>query len=133
MKRVPIILLFSLTLLSSCGRKDGGDNSESARLRKTAAKAMNYRMRGDVDAYLRMTLNYERLPKEYQSQLRDLMLQHQANEQSRMGRLTATNVVGDTLLGKDSAEVYVEMVWNDSIKERIHLPLIRRDNRWWLQ
>lgn len=134
MKRVSVVLLFSLVLLSSCGKKDGDATSKSnIQLRRTAHKVMCYRLCGDVDGYLRMMLDYERLPREYQSQLRDLMLQHQAEEHDRMGRLTAATVVGDTLLEDGSAEVYVEMVWNDSVQERIHLPFVQHDNRWWIK
>lgn len=133
MKRISIALLIGLALLSSCGRKAKSESGENAELRRIAHKAMCYRLSGDVDGYLRMTLDYERLPREYQSQLHDLMLQHQADECERVGRLTAANVVGDTLLAKDSAEVYVEMVWADSIKERVHLSLVRRNEQWWLK
>lgn len=134
MKRISIVLLVALTLLSSCGKKDKGTSSQgNAELRRIAHKALCYRLSGDVDGYLRMTLDYERLPQEYQGQLRDMMLQHQADERERIGRLTAANVVGDTLLSDDSAEVYVEMTWADSIKERVHLSFVRREGQWWLR
>lgn len=133
MKRISIVLLVGLAFLSSCGRNDKGETDGNAELRRIAHKALCYRLSGDVEGYLRMTLDYERLPLEYQSQLCDMMQQHLADERGRLGRLTAANVVGDTLISKDSAEVYVEMVWADSIKERVHLSLVRRDSQWWLK
>lgn len=133
MKRVSIVLLVFLVFLSSCGKKDRDAARDNVELLRAANKALCYRLSGDVDGYLHMTHDFERLPLEYQGQLRDLMRQHLADERERMGRLTAANVVGDTLLSGDSAEVFVEMVWADSIKERIHLSLVRRDKQWWLK
>ena len=133
MRRISIALFIGLAFLSSCGKKAKSESEENAELRRIAHKAMCYRLSGDVDGYLRMTLDYERLPPEYRSQLHDMMLQHLADEQERLGRLTAASVVGDTLLSDDAAEVYVEMTWADSIKERVHLSLVRRDKQWWLK
>ncbi len=127
-----IFLLTTFAAFVACSQKDV-NGSKKSEVRKVAEEAMYYRMEGDVDAYLSMMLDFDSLPAPYRSQLRTMMQQHFRQDSLRHGILTSAKVVSDTVLSANRAEAYVELLWNDTLKERILLCFERKDEQWWLK
>ncbi len=132
MKRFALFPVVGLLLFSACLDDRKQDDGHAA-VRSTADEAFQHLMAGDVDAYLDMTLGFDTLPEEYQSQLRDLMLQYLYQDSMRHGKLTGVRVEGDSLFDTLQAEAYVELQWADSLRERVHVFLHKHNGQWRLK
>ncbi len=131
MKRVALLSIFSVALLCAC-HDDRHDDNRAA-VRQTTARAFQHLISGDVDAYLALTADYDSLPQEYQSQLHDLMLQHLHKDSLRHGTMIGAQIVGDSVFNAHRAEVYVELQWADSTRERIQVLLQKSNGDWRLK
>ncbi len=130
MKRVAYALLLALVSLSSCWDDRNNVHEE---VRRIALEGFECMIQGDVDGWLAMVADYDSLPDGYRTQLRDAMLQHVDKEMKAHGGLASVEVTGDNIIDSITAEVYVQLMYADSVSERIHLPMIRRKGVWYIR
>ncbi|MBQ8968698.1 MAG: hypothetical protein IJ064_03065 [Bacteroidaceae bacterium] len=90
-------------------------------------------VKGDVEQYMQGLCNYDSLPEDYRSQLRDALLQYLGDEQRRHSGLISARAVRDTLLDSLQAHVFVELQFGDSTREEVLLPLLCTPAGWRMQ
>ena len=90
-------------------------------------------MKGDVDHYLQGLADYDSLPEDYRSQLRDMHLQFLENEKKVRGGLASVKSLRDTLVDDSHAFVFLEVAYGDSTREQISLPLVLTAKGWRLR
>ena len=125
MRRTALLFVVGLAslLLTACRHKE---NTPS----EAAERYYSYLAKGDVDHYMRGMADYDQLPEEYRSQLRDMFLQYlDREEQSRQGILSAT-ALRDTVIDGRLAHVFLEVLFGDSTREQVSLPLVLTDEGW---
>ena len=119
------MLLSIVFFITGCSDKKTPDDACQA-----AETYYGYLIRGDVDAYMRGLHEYDSLSDEYRSQLRDMFLQYLEHERQLRGGLTEAHALRDTLIDSLSAHVFVEVVFGDSTREEVSLPLVRTVDGW---
>lgn len=128
MRKVACLLISSL-VLTAC-LDDRSDDRTSKEVQRLAREGFELLLAGDVDGWLSRMDGYDSLPESYRRQLRDAMLMHMDKERRLHGGLTAAVVVGDSILDSINAEAFVELQYADSVRERIHLPVVKRHGNW---
>jgi len=100
---------------------------------EVAEKYYGYLVKGDVDHYLQGMANYDSLPEDYRSQLRDMHLQFLDNEQRLRSGLASVHALRDTVIDENHAYVFLEVAYGDSTREEISLPLVLTEQGWRLR
>ena len=72
------------------------------------------------------------MTESYRSQMVDLVAQYTAREKERRGGLVSVRALGDTVSG-DVASVFLEVLFGDSTREEIALPMVRCGEEWKMQ
>ena len=132
MTRNVVLIVFSFLLLIACG-DDRQTDTRHDDIRACATECYGYLIKGDIDAYVSQIHDYDSLPDEYQSQMRDLFAQYLANEQRLHRGLVDARVVGDTILDSVRADAFVEVSYGDSTCEQVSLPLVLKNGKWMLK
>ena len=122
MKRLFLVTL-ALVLMVSCKKEP--DTPQAA-----AERYYGYLAEGNVDDYLRGLADYDDLPEEYRSQLRDLFLQYLDHEQHEREGIRSARALRDTLVTPSEAHVFLEVLFGDSTYEQVSLPLVLTDEGW---
>lgn len=122
-------MLASLAALTAC-LDDRTKDQTSLEVQRLARESYELLVAGDVDGWLSHVDGYDSLPESYRLQLRDAMLMHLDKEERLHGGLTAALVVGDSVLDSINAEAFIELQYADSLRERIHLPMVKRHGKW---
>ncbi len=130
MKRVAYALVAAVVVLSACWDDRNNVHEE---VQRVARESFGCILEGDVDGWLALVAGYDSLPGDYRTQLRDAMLQHLDKEQQAHGGLLSAEVTGDNVTDSITAEAYVQLLYADSISERIHLPMVRRNGVWYIR
>ncbi len=115
-------LLLSLCLLSCNKRSDAPSLA--------AERYYGYLIEGDVDNYMRGMADYDSLPEDYRSQLRDMFLQYLDHEQKLHGGITSAQAVRDTLIDSLRAHVFLNIQFGDSTLEQVSMPLVLTPEGW---
>lgn len=132
MLRLVSFVLFGLFLFCACGRRSQEELwREEAYC--TVSEILAHLSTHDVDSWLGNLAEYDSLPKEYQTQLRDAVLQHWEKEQKEHGGVVKACIVGDTILDSIRIDVFIELHYADSMKERALLPMEKLCGRWLLK
>ncbi len=132
MKRTVYAFVAVVLMLSACWDDRNRDNSREE-VRRVAIEGFDHILQGDVDGWLALVADYDSLPDEYRTQLRDAMLQHLDKEMKAHGGLASVNVTGENMIDSITAEAYVQLLYADSLSERIHLPMVRRNGIWYIR
>ncbi len=119
-------LLIGTSLLESC-------KEEERTVTEAAEHYYGYLVKGDVDHYLQGLADYDSLPEDYRSQLRDMHLQFLENEKKVRGGLASVKSLRDTLVDDSHAFVFLEVAYGDSTREQISLPLVLTAKGWRLR
>lgn len=120
-----LLVLFCLLLI---GCKHEPKNPSEA-----AERYYGYLVEGDVDKYMQSVANFDSLPEDYRSQLRDMLLQHLYNEQRLRGGLVSAKAMRDTMLDANHAVVFMEVAYADSTIEQIMVPVMHTEEGWRMQ
>ncbi len=132
MKRTVYAFVAVVLMLSACWDDRNRDNSREE-VRRIATEGFDNILQGDVDGWLALVADYDSLPEEYRTQLRDAMLQHLDKEMKAHGGLASVSVTGENIIDSITAEAYVQLLYADSLSERIHLPMVRRNGVWYIR
>ncbi len=130
MKRIAYALVAAVMVLAACW-DDRNDVHEE--VHRIAYEGFECMIKGDVDGWLALVADYDSLPEAYRTQLRDAMLQHLDKEKKAHGGLVSVEVTGDNIIDSITAEAYVQLLYADSVSERIHLPVVRRNGVWYIR
>ena len=117
------VLALVLTLMVSCKR-------EASAPQAAAERYYGYLAKGDVDAYMRGMADYDQLPEEYRSQLRDMFLQYLDHERQERNGILSAKALRDTLVTPSESHVFLEVQFGDSTCEQVSLPLVLTDKGW---
>ncbi|MBP5380224.1 MAG: hypothetical protein J6Y39_00630 [Bacteroidaceae bacterium] len=121
-------LTFTISLFAACSNKD---SRKAACL--AAEQYYGYLIDGDVERYVKAIHDYDELPEEYRSQLRDMFAQYLDNEQKMRGGLIQARALHDTIVDNMYAHILMEVTFGDSTQEQVFLPLVLTDNGWKLK
>ena len=116
-------------LIAGCRKKQDA----SQQIRTAAERYYGYLITGDVDAYLRSLHDYDALSDEYRSQLREIFAQCLQQEKEQHGGILSAQAIRDTLIDSIHAQAFVELVFGDSTREQVLLPLILTQEGWKLE
>ncbi len=132
MKRVVYIYVAVVLMLCACW-DDRNRNNVHEEVQRLAHESFECIMQGDVDGWMTRVAGYDSLPDEYKIQLRNAMLQHMDKEMQAHGGLASFSVTGDNVTDSITAEAYVQLLYADSVSERIHLPMVKRNGVWYIR
>ena len=82
--------------------------------------------------YVRSIAYSDSMTDSYRSQMVDLVAQYAVREKERRGGLASVRALGDTVSG-DVASVFLEVLFRDSTREEIALPMVRCGEEWKMQ
>ena len=118
-KIIPLWVAFlGLSLWVSCGKSDKSEVS------RAAETYYNYLIEGKYEDYIHSIAYSDSMTESYRSQMVDLVAQYAAREKERRGGLVSVRALGDTVSG-DVASVFLEVLFGDSTREEIALPMVR--------
>lgn len=120
------VAALGLLLCMSC-RKDG--KSEISRAAETY---YGYLIEGKYADYVGAIAYSDSMTDEYRSQMVDLVAQYAAREREARGGLVAAKALDDTVSG-DVGSVFIEVLFGDSTREEVSLPMVRCGEVWKMQ
>ena len=120
------LAFLGLSLWVSCG-KDGQSAASRA-----AETYYGYLVEGKYEDYVRGIAYSDSMTDDYRSQMVDLVSQYAAREKALRGGLVSAKALGDTVSG-DVASVFLEVVFGDSTREEIALPMVLCGEEWKMQ
>lgn len=129
MYRIAVILLTAL-LLASCGRKETLADIE-ARAGATAVEYYRLLQEGKYADFVAGLEYSDSLPEDYRSQLADnaAMFIHQQNTEHRgIKEITLERCKADT--SDMTAVAHLNILYADSVKEVVCVPLVMQDKIW---
>lgn len=129
MRTVFLVISF-LILLAAC-KKD--DNQEEL-VGKAAAVYYSYLVNGNYDAFIGGTYRSDSLRPFYRQQLIEnlkMFAAQQKEEHGGIDRFAVSAVKIDT--ASHTADAFIDIVYRDSLKEQILLPMIRKDDIWYMK
>ncbi len=129
MKRLPALLALASALLCACWQPK--NSAEEARLAVQNLVEMYY---GDLVSQryaqcLDVTSGAETMLPEQRKQMEDALRQYNDAQQKEHGGLAKAEVV-DMTIQDNRAEVFVELLYTDSVSERIVVPVVLEDKVW---
>lgn len=127
MKRLlPLVLIFLFGCIS-CRR-----SADDSAVQKAALTYYNYLIEGQYEQYVNGIAYSDSMTSAYKNQMMDLMAQYINREKQSRGGLTSVRVLGDTVMG-DAACVFLELMYGDSTREEVSLPMFRCGEEWKMQ
>ena len=127
----PILVLL---LLSACGGNNNVDLSEksSAGARRAAEHFYSLLAKGDAKMYVDNMSQVSKMDSCKYSQFVDLIDQFLYEEKEIRGGILVANASEDKMMDSISM-VYLDVLFGDSTREEIMLPLVYSRGRWWLR
>lgn len=120
------VAFLSLPFWVSCG---SGEKSEVSRAAETYYQ---YLIEGQYEQYVGSIAYSDSMTETYRNQMVDLVAQYAAREKELRGGLSSVRAMGDTVSG-DVANVFLEVVFGDSTREEIALPMVKCGEVWKMQ
>ena len=115
------------SLWVACTRKDDGEQA-----RRAAMSYYECLIDGRYEEYVNGIAYSDSMTEEYRSQMVDLVAQYAAREREARGGLVAAKALDDTVSG-DVGSVFVEVLFGDSTREEVSLPMVRCGEVWKMQ
>jgi hypothetical protein len=127
----PVLVLF---LLSACGGNSRVDLSEksSTGARRAAEYFYSLLVKGDAKMYVDNMSQSSEMDSCKYSQFVDLIDQFLYEEKEIRGGILVANATEDKMIDTISM-VYLDVLFGDSTREEIMLPLVYSRGRWWLR
>ena len=119
-------VLLSVPFWVSCAKDDRG---EAAR---AAEACYRHLIEGRYEQYVGCIAYSDSMTEAYRSQMVDLVAQYAAREKELRGGLVSARAVGDTVSG-DVGSVFLELVFGDSTREEVALPMVKCGEVWKMQ
>lgn len=121
-------LILAAVAVLSCDSEPKPYSHESAR--RAAADCYSSLINGDFGRYLSyFTEEGDSLPAEYAAQLADMSAQFLSQRQ-QTAALVRASAVADSLFADSTADVFLEVVFADSAREVVCLPMAFRKGKW---
>lgn len=99
---------------------------------RAAVKYYTYLIEGKYEEYVGGIAYSDSMTDSYRSQMVDLTAQYAAREKELRGGLISVRALGDTIAG-DVASVFLEMVFGDSTREEVSVPMVKCGDVWKMQ
>ena len=123
------ILLFVFLCSVSCSRT--GDTLSHEGARRAAERYFNFLLDGEVEQYVDGLVGADSMSEDLRGEMIDLMAQFVAAR--NLNREMLSVVAADDSLRDSSAYVLLDILYHDSTTERVGMPLVFSDGRWWMQ
>lgn len=121
-----LAFLPGILLWASCGKEGKSEISQAAE-----AYYGNL-IEGKYEDYVGAIAYSDSMTESYRSQMVDLIAQYAAREREARGGLVSAKAIGDTVAG-DVGSVFMEVLFGDSTREEIALPMVRCGDVWKMQ
>lgn len=125
---LPALLLAALLMLGACRQA-----TPDEQVRQAAETYYGYLVNGKCDAFVHGIAYCDSMTEEYRSQMVDLTAQYVAREQEQRGGLLSARALSDTILNGETALVFMEVLFGDSTREEVALPMVRCGDTWKMQ
>ena len=112
------------SLWVACSRKDDGEQA-----RRAAMSYYECLIDGRYEEYVNGIAYSDSMTDVYRSQMVDLVAQFAAREKKAHGGVIAAQALRDTVSG-DVASVFLEVLFGDSTREEVVVPMIHHGGRW---
>lgn len=130
--------LLCAVLIASCS-KDGVNQADLAL--QTAKAYYDQLTAGDIDAFLDGTLKGDTVPEDYKAQLRlnvQMFVEQQQKAHNGLSSVQAVRATCDTIrINPDSllvtAESILVLCYGDSTREEVVVPMIRKNDIWYMR
>ena len=121
-----------LALLAACSSKEEVKQEELAL--QAAKTYYDQLLQGDCDSFLEGTLQGDSLPPAYRDQLllnTQMYLEKQRKNHGGISEVRTLSAKLDN--AKQEAEAFLSVVYADSTKERILVPMLKKDGIWYMR
>lgn len=115
-----------LSVWMACSKKESHPAGEAALM------YYGYLINGQYAEYINSIAYSDSMTDEYKSQMVDLTAQYMAREKEQRGGLVNVRLVGDTI-ADNVASAFIEVVYGDSTREEISVPMVLCNGIWKLQ
>lgn len=120
----------AMLVLGAAACSSDKDELSRSGARKAAERYYDYLLQDDYESYVNGFLGADSMPQELRSQMVDLMVQYMADQKSKgLCDVVAT----EAELQDSNAYVFLEMLYADSLREQIGVPVVFHDGRWQLR
>lgn len=128
MRRLLYCLIFAVfvSVWTACNRKESHPAGEAALV------YYGYLINGQYAEYINSIAYSDSMTDEYKSQMIDLTAQYMAREKELRGGLVNVELVGDTV-ADNLASAFIEVIYGDSTREEISVPMVLCNGIWKLQ
>lgn len=126
MRTVSYLFTF-ITLLASCSGSCEPYSHEAAR--RAAQDYYTCLISGDYGRFADGMLTQDSMPAGMRSQLTDMCAQFM-HGQSAANAIVRAEAVSDSLYADSTADVFLDLVFADSTRERVCLPMTLYDGTW---
>ena len=125
------LMLVAVVAIVACGKKTGGDNKAAAYFAKGYYERL---IEGNYEGYVD-ALNYpDSIPSSYRSQLvlnAKLFTEKQKNIHGGWVGVEIAGCVIDSL--SPTAQAILNLCYADSTREKVVVPMVERDGRWYIR
>lgn len=131
-----IILAFTLLFFTNCGSKsNSSEENENATPSDTIAiYYYNLRANGNFDEYIASMHSCLNTTDDYKQRMRRMLQHHYKEIQEEKKGTNRVQVIKTTMHDNNKmANVYLNVVYNDSSHEEIIFPLIYENGKWFIQ
>ena len=115
------------SLWMACTRKDDGEQA-----RRAAMSYYECLIDGRYEEYVNGIAYSDSMTDVYRSQMVDLVAQFAAREKKAHGGVIAAQALRDTVSG-DVASVFLEVLFGDSTREEVVVPMVKCGGEWKMQ
>lgn len=122
-----LVAFFCVAVWMSCS-----GNTEKEAVDKAALLYYTHLIEGRYEDYVAAIAYSDSMTEGYRSQMVDLTAQYAAREKKLRGGFSSVRVLGDTIAG-EVANVFLEVVFGDSTREEIALPMVKCGDVWKMQ
>lgn len=130
MKKI-VIFIFGLLVLISCGKKEV--NQEEL-VSNAAKQYYTYLLQGNYDAFVEGCYHKDSLRAEYKNQLIDnakMFVGQQKDEHQGIKDVEVLSAKLDT--ASHTANVFINLHYGDKTTEQIVLPMVEKDDVWYMR
>lgn len=127
-KLIFMCFLLAVPLLWSCRKK-----TVDEKVKEAAVTYYNYLIQGEYERYIAGIAYRDSMTEEYRVQMVDLAAQYAAREKEVRGGLLEVHALSDTILDGGTAFVFLEVLFGDSTREEISMPMVLCGEEWKMQ
>lgn len=126
---IRLLLLVSLLLcVSACG--DEGDTLSHHSVRQAAERYYGLLSAGDYEGFAQGIEGTDSL---MHLEMADLVAQFIHEQRQARGGIVSASAVSDSISMDSTAQVFLEILFADSTREQVCLPMILRQDRWMMR